>query len=76
MADTDPIADLRKKFLEGLKAAEMPSPRQQRMWAFLRWCYQRPDPERDNVAPIGPADREWLDQALTALDEFDGETTA
>jgi hypothetical protein len=74
MAD-DPIAELRKKFLAGLKAAEvksLPSPRQQRIWAFLRWSYQRPDPERDNVVPIGPADQRWLDEALARLDEFDG----
>lgn len=71
MADIDPIAELRKKFLAGLNAAAMPSPRQQRIWNFLRWCYQRPDPERDNVQPIGPADREWLEQALAKLDDLD-----
>jgi hypothetical protein len=74
MADTDPIAELRKKFLASLKEAEirvLPSPWQQRIWAFLRWSYLRPDPERDNVQPIGPADREWLEQALVKLDDLD-----
>jgi hypothetical protein len=61
------VAELREKVIEELK----PTTRQRRIWDFLRWSYLRPDPERDNVHPIGPEDREWLEQALAKLDDLD-----
>ena len=68
----DPITELRRKFIQSLADAARPSPRQMRVWEFLRWSYETNTTDRSNVPPIGPADREWLEAALTALDEFDG----
>ena len=49
------------------------SPRQQRVWRWLQWCYGTPKAkaERADVPPIGPNDAEWLEQALAKLDELD-----
>jgi hypothetical protein len=68
----DPITELRRKFIQSLADAARPSLRQMRVWEFLRWSYQTNTTDRDNVVPIGPADQQWLDEALARLDEFDG----
>lgn len=75
-AAPDPMAELRRKFVASLEDAQRPSPRQVRVWEFLRWCYGLPTAraERSNVQPIGPSDKAWLEQALTALDDLDPET--
>jgi hypothetical protein len=69
MADPDPIADLRRKFLQSLQEAARPTLRQVRVWEFLRWSYQR---REDNRPAVPPADVEWMDQALSKLDDLDG----
>lgn len=73
MAEHDPIADLRRKFIASLSEAARPTLRQIRVWEFLRYAYGLPPAryERDNVEPIGPGDREWLEEALGALDDLD-----
>jgi hypothetical protein len=67
--EPDPIAELRRKFLADLKAAEVkqqPTARQVRVWEFLRWSYHR---ETKTGAP--PTDSDWLYEALARLDELD-----
>jgi hypothetical protein len=64
------VKELREKVIEELK----PTDSQRRWWDFLHYAYRRKVAieERSNVVPIGPADQQWLDEALARLDEFDG----
>jgi hypothetical protein len=71
----DPIAELRRKFIASLAEAARPTLRQMRVWEFLRWSYRTNTTDRSNVEPIGPADQQWLDEALARLDEFDHRET-
>ena len=66
------VQDLREKVI----AESKPTTKQDRWWDFLRWWYRTPraERERSNVQPIGPADKAWLEQALSKLDDLDGET--
>lgn len=63
------VQELREKAIQDSK----PTTKQDRWWDFLRWWYREPqaEAERSNVAPIGPADKAWLEQALTKLDDLD-----
>ena len=68
---------LRQQFIADLRAMEeaaKPTPRQRRVWEFLQLCYHKPQQkaERDRTPAMSPADADWLDDALKALDGLDG----